>query len=1159
MSTVDQPGRSFADALSAFWPSFFRDYQEVRGYYEGARINYGQLYLELLQSILGTSLKEMPLYDRRYFKLLEIRRDQSFYQEGAAPEDDRYVYGADSEVLAGAARVANRVLRPTKVLYDNSDYQVKNGAIGFREDYFATPVPGFPINYRDVVHPVRFRTPLNALEAKVGDTFRLRVLGMGNAITARVVGVEDKDLFLNPSRPEFFQDFSVRPTQFSVVRRPFNDRVVGEPVPAHPGLTAAYKADTITGTNDVDFTLNFEFLGTWAATTAYTIGDLVNVGAFTLYRARRSHFSGVVFDPTQWDAVVGMYLYVISDNPANDGYYKIIADAALGRVTLDRPFVFGAVTGIAATTMVSYSGLYTAGAKPVMTLDRTVLTPGTVRVTARRAHPVAVPVVRPAGEVVVEGVDYRVDYENGTLEMLTGWLPVQLARADYQWQRLVDSQSFTPAGVWTTLTPYAVGDVVTVSGVAYVCITADPGSVSFDASLYAKYAAPFAKDVQRVEPTLGMWLVDALVDHDALFANFGFMLDFKKPTNEQYRTFLRGVSQLFLLGPALGRFESALNSMAGYPVVQEDDELLLAYDDGVHASGVAGAVTDSVIGIGGSLDGVGYFTAPTAGFLSTDVGAALRVREGLLFTTYTVVAVLNSTLARVTPPPPLVVDLQWQYEHVAINRRFATDEYLFTDADVGALLTLPFGTFPIAAIEASNAVTLDAPFGFRDATGLAWSLSRTGRQTVTTSRATYELPLGVLMRAPIIDPASVGTLRLKAFEPFSDAFQVVDYVEDPTWWHNVSIPEEVLQQIVEAGGRRHVTPRLIEHVYGALDTAVYGDVGVAYGVDDEGEPGVQRAGQAIWFGGDSLVLNFAAGVPTARINDVGQHLSIRSPGFEGFFPVRTVAMDGVTIQLDRFPPPESVGRVPPLSVDVELPPLLYRHTVAFVMMDRFLKYHAVRVRIDKSAKVPSAFVSDVTRLLKEAKPAHTYIYFDSFTEFRDIVRLVETFSVTFGPLYDERIRMVYASLVYGPPALPRYNDAYRYTVDTQSFSGVPGVYAIVHALPVGDVESNLVKFRFDPAIFLSTVPPRRPEEGLDYLVNTATNTVAILSPDFPVGPNLSHFLYCVRRIRLVGDPLDPTETHLVYGGADPTTRRAPGQLAYEMGFLDRAVQITLGP
>lgn len=1162
MSTIDQQGRSFVDGLSAFWPSFFRDYQEVRGYYDGARINYGQLYLELLQSILGTSLKEMPLYDRRYFKLLEVRRDQSFYQEGAAPEDDLYVCVADDDVLAGAARVTNRVLRPTTVLYDNSDYQVKNGSIGFKTDFFALASPGFPLNARQVVHPARFRTPLAALEAKVGDTFRLRVLGGGTPITARVVGVENKDLFLDAARPEYFQDFSGRTVEYSVVRTPFNAREVGVPLAAHPRYTSTLKADTITGTNDVDFTLNFEFKGTWAPTTAYELGDFVNVGAFTLYRAKRAHFSDAVFDATQWDAVVGMYLYVISDNPANDGYYEVIADSALGRVTLDRPFVFGAVTGIAATTLVAYDGLYTAGPKPVVNLPRTVLTPGSVRISARRAHSVATPVVLPAGEPVREGVDYRVDYEAGTVTMLTGWQPAQYARADYQWLRRVSEQTLTQAGAWTAFTPYAVGAVVTYLGVTYVCVAADAGGATFDPLLYAAYLAPFTRDVQRTEPALGMWLVDAQVDQDALFANFGFMLDFKKPSSEQYRTFLRGVAQLFLLGPALERFESALNTMAGYPVVQEDGEVLFDYDDGVHVSGTAGVVTDSVIGIDGSLDGVGTFTAPLANFLSTDVGAALRVREVLAFTTYTVTSVLSPTQATVTPVPPLVSELQWQYEHVAINRRFSTDEYVFEDADVGAILTLPSGVYTIVSIEAANAVTLDAPFGFRDATGLTWALSRTGVQTVLTSRARYEIPLGVVMRANIVDPANFRILALKAFTPFTDAFQVVDYVEDPTWWHNVSIPEEVLQQIVEAGGRRHVTPRLIEHVYNALDTAVYGDVGLAYGVDDEGQPGIQRAGQAIWFGGNAIVLNFAAGVPTGRVNDVGQYVSVRTDGFRGFFPIRSVSTDGLTLQLDAdiFPPPESVGHVPPKMLEVELPPLLYRHTVAFVMMDRFLKYHAVRVRIDKTAKVPPEFVGDVTRLLREAKPAHTFIYFDSYTEFRDVLEIAEDFSVTFGPHYDEIIRMVYAALVYGPPGLPRYGDAYRYTVDSQSFSGVPGVYAIVHALPVGDVESNLVKLRFDPAVMLSTVPPRRPEESVDYLVNTATNTLTVLNPSlFPVGPNLCHFLYCVRRLRAPADPLDPTETHLVYGGADPTTRRAPAQLPFEMGFLDRAVQITLGP
>ena len=123
------------------------------------------------------------------------------------------------------------------------------------------------------------------------------------------------------------------------------------------------------------------------------------------------------------------------------------------------------------------------------------------------------------------------------------------------------------------------------------------------------------------------------------------------------------------------------------------------------------------------------------------------------------------------------------------------------------------------------------------------------------------------MRAEITDTANHGYLYLRAFECFTTAFQVIDYVRDPTWWHNVVIPDNVLQLQTETPTRRRVSPNYIEHVYNPLDQANFGDFGVAYGVNDEGLPGQRRRGSAIWFGANSVKLTFDAGTPLARLRD----------------------------------------------------------------------------------------------------------------------------------------------------------------------------------------------------------------------------------------------------------------------------------------------------
>jgi hypothetical protein len=173
---------------------------------------------------------------------------------------------------------------------------------------------------------------------------------------------------------------------------------------------------------------------------------------------------------------------------------------------------------------------------------------------------------------------------------------------------------------------------------------------------------------------------------------------------------------------------------------------------------------------------------------------------------------------------------------------------------------------------------------------VTWKLSRTGVQRVTTTRAVYDIPIGVPMRTDVMDAASRGVLTFGAFEALTRAFRVVDYLEDPTWWHRVTIPEELMPG---SGSRRTVTPELVEHVYGSLDGAQVGDEGLFYGGDDEGRSSARRAGDVIWYGGDRVVLSFAPGVQGARARDVGQHLVVSTPGFRGHFRVRGVESDGV--------------------------------------------------------------------------------------------------------------------------------------------------------------------------------------------------------------------------------------------------------------------------
>lgn len=1188
MSLIPDPSRNFVNALSGFWTAFFRDVEELQAYYEGVQLNLGQIYLEMLQVILGTSLKDMPLFSRFYYKYLELRRDRLFYVEGPSPAEDTYAFAPPDLVLADVSSILNRVVAPTATLARTRDYYVTGGELRFARDLFnvdgnGATEPLFPVRTLPVVEPAKFTDPAGrdwaAAGVRVGDWFRLRVLGGGTPILVRVVGIDGASLLLGDTAPEFEQNFARRTARIGVVRTPFDREKVGVPLPANPRLAVRASANATDaalspGTAQVDFSAEPYFKGVWTPTTAYAAGDLVNNGFWPLYRAKADHVSGLVFDPAAWDLISNCYLYV--DDPEsveNSGLYYCFGGTNFGTVTLFRPGNFVAtLSNRARVTFVFYSGAFTPNMQPELLLPQTYLDVGSLAIVARRVSPVTLlnpdgsTTTYPAGENVVEGVDYVVDYEAGKITVRSAWSAALPARANYTWLRDVAVYDFVDRGAYVAFTPYNVGDIVTSGGAAYVCYAPDPGSPTLDATYFRLYVAPFAFNVSVSVPVMALWGSNALVDEDALYNNFGYLLDYKKPTSEQYRAFLRGVAQLFLLGPTLERFESAMNVMAGFPVVRDDDEVLRGYDNGIFASGADGQLIDSGEGRDGALDAaLAQFSSPTAGFFPSDVGAVIRVQNGTSVDAYTVTAVLSPTTAAVVPAPPDAAGVVWSYTHVALTTRFrvTAGSYLFGQEDVNGSIIVQGsgfarnnGVFRILAVENSTTVILETPYGFTDQSALSWSLSRTNQQSVTTSRARYDFPLLVKMREDVTAPASVDVLTFRAFEALTDAFRVVDYLRDPTWWHNVVIPGDVLKLDVDLAARRKVSPTLIEHIYGALDTPVYGDFGLAYGVDDEGQPGTARAGKAWWYGGTSVVLNYAAGVPTARLRDVGQHLVVSTSGFKGFFPIEAVQPDGVTLTLGRFPPPEAEGTIPPVQIDVELPPLLYRRTVAFVMMDRFLKYHAISIRIDKNTPLPSEFIGDVTRLISEAKPSHTYIYLDSLTDFVDRARLLEDFTIGYGPLMTEPVWNVPNNLIYGPPGLVRYGDAFRYTETSTGVAGAPGTYSLPFVLPPGDVQVTLVKARFDPAVLIGGT--RRPAEGVDYIVNYTAMEVTIIG-GFPAGPNTLHYVYCTRRYRSDVDPLDPGETRLAYGGTDPTIYRAAAQPANELGLVDRAVQITLGP
>ena len=180
-----------------------------------------------------------------------------------------------------------------------------------------------------------------------------------------------------------------------------------------------------------------------------------------------------------------------------------------------------ATSEIAAETMVF--------AADVATLAHTRIDAGTVRVYARTF----------AGADVVEGVDYTVDYERGILyRNAATWNPTSSNLIDYHWQ----------SEVWPLLGGYSSTGVI-------------------------RSSTTTTRVVQ-----MALWAPDAYVDRRTLASNFGTFINREEDSSESYRAFLRGIFQLYLLGPVLERIESAINVVVGFPVIRDDGETLVNVD-----------------------------------------------------------------------------------------------------------------------------------------------------------------------------------------------------------------------------------------------------------------------------------------------------------------------------------------------------------------------------------------------------------------------------------------------------------------------------------------------------------------------------------------------------------------------------------------------------
>lgn len=1190
MPSLPRDQDNFINGLADFWVAFFENTDFTRAYFQAGQMMLGQVYLELLQAVLAKNLNHCPLFSKRYFQYLPVREDQVSFIEGKTTADDRWAYNS-GEVITAISSIINKVIAPTRTLDNLIDYEVADGLVQFIVDPFNVDdendtITQFPVRTVQVVAQASALHPRNVdwrtLGALPGDSLWFinpvglprTIPGIGTvyayppASLTKITTILSIDsatyrLQLDMNLPEFGANLQGRNFNLYVVRLPYDYQIVGEPTP-----------QPIESFSSVGLTLT-------AGTTNAT----------------------VVTAPVGITPSTAQFVYVSdAGNPLNSGFYQLQVISGT-TWTLSAPANFYVSSGPVTAYLVDY-GLQTPVSlvSPTFQYSQTLIDPGSLTITGQRAvarvlyntntpipnstnyviDPVSNTVTYPAGEDVEENVDYAIDYFNGLITYLTVWNPSIQSYSNFTWKLLIASETITYQGTFSPSATYNQDDQVLYAGNYYIS-TNGSAAHAFNIGEWTPFvSSPFAGNNVFNLREIGCWGVDQYVDEQLLYNNFGYLLGFQKPTSEQYRQFLLGVSQLFLLGPSLGRFRSALNVVAGLPVIRTTGEILEDYDSGFvdvstltdPTTGDGGQLIDSAYGADGVLDnGASTFYSPSVMFFQSDVGAVLHIQDVAGYTDYAITAVsADGSTATIVPAPPDMTGVHWEFQHSLFQRRFRINSsnvtYLFTDADVNGAIVIAsaydarnVGSFNIAAVIGPRELVLETPYGFFDVTGLDWQFTRTRVQTVTTSLNTYTLPVGMPMQANVTNTDNFGIYSFTGFDVLSDAIDVVDYLSDPTWFYHIQIPYALMTQTPDAPGRRQVTPALIPHIINAIDGAVINDWGIFADADTNGVQGIIRSGQVTWLGGPWIRLDFAIGttVPPARNTDIGMYLVIPSGTFKGSYQVQSISPDGSQIQVSLFPPPAAQGITAPVVIPyAELPPILYRHTVAFHIFDKFLKYHSFLVRINTQSGLPPSFITDVSQILNQAKPAHTYCYFQPSTSFYDEMEATDSLALTWGPILFDTVYQVENEFTGITQA--QANDFHATFAEsvTASPSAGPLTITLSPTFPWSPDHYTYIFGRF--SVGTSGGVPL--DLGYNCSFDYATGVVTV--PNYDGGPYEFDFLVVSFRNFAYASPdwwttgATDQETPSCVGGGDILLYSVPGIVPMgTYGIVDRPLEITI--
>jgi hypothetical protein len=233
---------------------------------------------------------------------------------------------------------------------------------------------------------------------------------------------------------------------------------------------------------------------------------------------------------------------------------------------------------------------------------------------------------------------------------------------------------------------------------------------------------------------------------------------------------------------------------------------------------------------------------------------------------------------------------------------------------------------------------------------------------------------------------------------------------------------------------------------------------------------------------------------------------------------------------------------------------LYRRSAAFLLFDRFLKFHMFYIAIDENIEITEEFSDDLTNLILIAKPSYTYPYVEPGATFRDLGALLEEFWISgINFSLTEDLATVSRGILFDHDIL-EFDDYYRYVRYTDTITG-----ATAPSVPFVLPRPEGLRQYFVALKLGATIGGVQVVEGVDYTIDfdPISGTYGTVTP-ITVW-DAGAILYTALTVVLLNpsDGLIDTTigyTPLAVDGTDPTYLR---DTAADQSMVDRALTVTI--